>query len=282
MAVSGRVPGGSDTLPMDPRSAAGGRWPGAVRNLADVALIVGLYLLYEQIRMAVRDQRLEAFHNATQVVRLERAIGIFNEVALQRLVLHHETLIDWLDRYYATVHFPLTVVVVIWAYVRHRGSTYRGLRFLLISVTLVALACHVTFPLAPPRMLPHLGFVDTLAVYGPDLYSSGAARSTANQFAAMPSLHFGWAVIVAWSIVHTCTSRWRHLAWLHPAVTLLAITATANHYWLDSIIALAMVLTAWVVWRRIDRAGSPTAEAGSDQRSQYSARLARDAASPTA
>ena len=162
-----------------------------------------------------------------------------------------------LDRYYATAHFPVTVTVLAWAFVRHRATSYALLRFLLVSVTLVAMGVHVLYPLAPPRMLTRLGFVDTLAVYGPHVYSTDMARSVANQFAAMPSLHFGWAVIVAWGVVHIFRSRWRQLAWLHPAITLIAITATANHYWLDSVIALLLVIAAAGSWQALDARRRP-------------------------
>jgi hypothetical protein len=103
-------------------------------------------------------------------------------------------------------------------------------------------------------MLPHLGFVDTLAEYGPRIYSTDPRRSVANQFAAMPSLHFGWALIAAWCVAGTVRNRWTRLLWVHPFLTLVAITATANHYWLDSIVAGAIVLLAYAVLRVRDSA----------------------------
>ncbi len=233
------------------------RGPKDWRSLLEIGVVVGLYLLYTQVRLAVRHHELEAFHNATEVVQAEQALGIFSELDLQRFAMHNESVIRVLDRYYATAHFPVTVAVLAWAFVRHRATSYPLLRFLLVSVTLVAMGVHVLYPLAPPRMLTHLGFVDTLAVYGPRVYSTDMARSVANQFAAMPSLHFGWAVIVAWWVVCTFRSRWRHLAWLHPAITLFAITATANHYWLDSVIALLLVIAAGGSWHALDARRHP-------------------------
>jgi hypothetical protein len=118
----------------------------------------------------------------------------------------------------------------------------------LMGVTATALAIHVAFPLAPPRMLA--GFVDTLDVFGPDIYPADHTQSVANQFAAMPSLHFGWSVIVAAGFVMVVRNRWRWLALAHPVITLLAIVATANHYWLDAAVAgllVAAVATLTVV-----------------------------------
>jgi hypothetical protein len=230
--------------------------PWGRRLLLEIVTIAGVYLIYKQVRFLARDQELQAVSNAMRVVRFERATGLFTELDLQRFVLDRETLVHLLDRYYVSVHFPLTVGIVVWAYARHRDSTYGRLKFLLLSVTAAGLLVHVAFPLAPPRMLPHLGFVDTLAEYGPRIYSTDPRRSVANQFAAMPSLHFGWAVIVAWSVASTTKNRWARLLWIHPFVTLMAITATANHYWLDSIVAGAMVLAAYAVLRAREGLGA--------------------------
>lgn len=237
--------------------------------MVEVGLVVGLYLMYRHIRFLVRDRQLEAFANAADVVRWEQALGIFHELSLQRRVLSSDELVAFLGRYYATAHFPVTVAVVLWIFVCHRRTVYPALRFLMVTVTLSALVLHVVFPLAPPRMMNHLGFVDTLAVYGPDIYSTSAARSTANQFAAMPSLHFGWAVIVAWAVMQAVPNRWGALAWLHPAITLLAITATANHYWLDSIVALALIGAAFGLLQ-VTAATGPAVVAG-DRRTGRSA-----------
>jgi hypothetical protein len=111
----------------------------------------------------------------------------------------------------------------------------------LIVVTLSALVIHVAFPLAPPRMLPSLGFVDTLRESGLRIYSANPNDSVANQFAAMPSLHFGWSVIVASGFVAVHRTVASLLIVLHPIITLFVIVATANHYWMDAAVALALV-----------------------------------------
>jgi hypothetical protein len=90
-------------------------------------------------------------------------------------------------------------------------------------------------------MLPNAGFVDTLQRFGPRIYSTNTSDSIANQFAAMPSLHFAWAVVVAWAVIKFASSRWRYLAILHPVLTLMAIVLTANHYWADAAVGLVLV-----------------------------------------
>lgn len=246
-----------------PGSAVGGlvdealppiaRWwqgPWGRRLAVEVVVVAGVYLAYKQVRFLVREQEFEAFANAARVIRWERAVGVFNEHRLQELVMRSEGLIEALNRYYVSVHFPATVALVVWAYARRRESVYPRLRFFLLGTTAVALVIHVAFPLAPPRMLPELGFVDTLAEYGPRIYSADPRRSIANQFAAMPSLHFGWALVLACCVAPAVRRRWLALAlWLHPAVTLVAITATANHYWLDAVVAAALVAGAALAWQ---------------------------------
>jgi hypothetical protein len=109
-------------------------------------------------------------------------------------------------------------------------------------LTFAALVLHVVFPLAPPRMMP--GFVDTMMRFGPSIYPRSALEGTANQIAAMPSLHFGWALLAALWFLRLTAGRLRTLVLVHPAVMLLAIIATANHWWIDA--AAAALLTAAV------------------------------------
>jgi hypothetical protein len=127
----------------------------------------------------------------------------------------------------------------------------------LFGTTFSALVIHVAFPLAPPRWFPDMGFVDTLQEHGPKIYDAEAISNTANQIAAMPSLHVGWALIGAWAIIKASTSRWRWIAALHPAGMTAAVVLTANHWWLDAIIAALLVALVWAadapIQRRLER-----------------------------
>jgi hypothetical protein len=116
-------------------------------------------------------------------------------------------------------------------------------------VTFSALIIHLLFPLAPPRMIP--GFVDTMREFGPSIYPANAVDGAANQIAAMPSLHFGWAMIEAMAVVSVLKSRWRWLIVIHPALMTLSIIATANHWWIDAAAAALIVLGAVGVWRLV-------------------------------
>ncbi|MFJ8254068.1 phosphatase PAP2 family protein [Streptomyces sp. NPDC094466] len=212
-------------------------------------LVAGLFLAYKFGRRAANGHAEEAFRNAGNVWDLERALHLPGEGAVQGLLLHSQPLIHAANTYYAAVHFPATALFLVWLYWR-RPRHYVRSRRVLAALTAAALALHLLFPLAPPRMLPVAGLVDTGQVYGPTVYGQTPATDTmANQFAAMPSLHVGWAVMVAVGLILATRSRWRLLWLLHPALTLLVVVGTANHYWLDAIVVAAMLAVALAVFR---------------------------------
>ncbi|WP_210587843.1 phosphatase PAP2 family protein [Streptomyces sp. GESEQ-35] len=217
--------------------------PPLVRELL---LVAGLFLVYKFGRMLATGHTGEAFRNAHQVWDLERAVHLPGEGAVQSLLLHNDALVHLANTYYATVHFPATAAFLIWLYLR-RPAHYVWTRRVLAAVTGAALVVHLVFPLAPPRMLAATGLVDTAHVYGPSVYGSPQTDTLSNQFAAMPSLHFGWALMVAIGLIVATRSRWRWLWLLHPMLTLLVIVGTANHYWLDAIVAAAMLGLALAV-----------------------------------
>lgn len=223
----------------------------------EVVIALAVYLAYRAGRLVTQDAATLARRNANLVIDTERSLGLFTETDLQAWALHSDLLIRLLNGFYVSAHFPVTIVFLIWVFVRHQHA-YRNVRNWLTTVTMVGLAIHVAFPLAPPRMTP--GFVDTLAAYGPRIYTDDPAASVANQYAAMPSLHFGWALIVAIGVRHLGNAR--RAIWLHPLITLVAIVVTANHYWLDALVAAVLVAgTAPRFLRSSDRPGRPHAHA---------------------
>lgn len=221
----------------------------------EVAVISFVFLLYRAGRMFTRDSTGKAFANADFVVDVERSLGIYSEQAVQGWALGSQFVIENLNRYYVGVHFPATVALLVWAFFRHH-SAYRLVRTWFVAVTLAALVIHVGFPLAPPRMTP--GFVDTLHEFGPRIYTADPRRSVANQFAAMPSLHFGWALMLAVAFIAIKRTRRSVFIVVHPVVTLLAIVATGNHYWLDAIVAAVIAAVVGVVVLVLGRRQLPT------------------------
>ena len=210
--------------------------------LREFLLLAAMLWLYRYVRFLAKSDTVDAFQNASRVMHFERALGLEFEAPLQQLLLPFKNVIVASNRYYISVHFLGSVAFIIWAFVRSLEQ-YRKVRSVAVAVTLGALAIHVLFPLAPPRMMP--GFVDTMALYGPNPVQLRSRASFANQFAAMPSLHVGWALIVAWGVISISRSQYRWAIIAHPVLTILAVTITANHYWLDG--AVAAVLVVWAV-----------------------------------
>ncbi|MEV5146561.1 phosphatase PAP2 family protein [Streptomyces sp. NPDC052727] len=214
--------------------------------IREFLLVAGLFLVYKLGRQLATGHTADAFRNARHVWHLERSAQLPDETAVQSALLHGDTLVHLANTYYATVHFPATLAFLVWLYLR-RPAHYVWARRVLAVLTTAALVLPFTFPLAPPRMLTGTGLVDTARVYGPSVYGPPSSDHLSNQFAAMPSLHFGWALMVATGLMAATRSRWRGLWLLHPLITLLVIVGTANHYWLDAIVATAMLGLALAV-----------------------------------
>ncbi|MFI2507411.1 phosphatase PAP2 family protein [Streptomyces sp. NPDC018972] len=227
---------------------AGSDVPARPPLVRELLLVAGLFLVYKLGRRMATGHTGEAYRNGHEVWDLERAFRLPGEGAVQSLLLHGDGLAHLANTYYAVVHFPATAVFLVWLYLR-RPAHYVWARRILAAVTAAALVLHLTFPLAPPRMLAATGLVDTARVYGPSVYGPPGTDQLSNQFAAMPSLHFGWALMVAVGLVVATRARWRWLWLLHPLVTLLVIVGTANHFWLDALVAAALLGLALVVLR---------------------------------
>jgi hypothetical protein len=221
----------------------------------ELVVVASLFVAYRFGRLLVGHSSADALNHASELIGWERAVGLPSELGLQQLMLSSEAVTRLANIYYATVHFPLTALFLVWLFVRSRDQ-YRQIRTSLALLTAMALVIHAAFPLAPARMLHGLGFVDTAALYGPTVYSDAPNNdSVANQFAAMPSLHFGWAVMVAIGVIRVSRSRWRWVWIAHPTITLLVIVGTGNHYWTDAAVAGVLLIGAEYTIRTWERAG---------------------------
>ena len=161
----------------------------------ELALVVGFYLLYRTGRLLTADAEETARSNAQWILDLERALRIPSEAAIQGSV-HAIQLFEAANVYYVSAHFPLAIAFLVWGFVTRPCAEYVWARNLLAFQTLIAVVIHIALPLAPPRMFPEWGFVDTMDLYGPSAYDGTGATLT-NQYAAMPSLHVGWAILIA-------------------------------------------------------------------------------------
>ena len=176
--------------------------------------------------------------------RVEHDVHLPSEVWVQHLVLPHPLWVQAVNGFYAIVHVPALIIFLVWLYFRHpeRYSRWRNVGAVLTGACLLI----QMIPVAPPRLLPQLGFVDTAVRYGQSVYGTGGIK-IAPQLAAMPSVHVGWAIFIAVAVISVSPSRWRWWVLAHPVLTMLAVVATANHWWLDGIVAGALLPVAMAV-----------------------------------
>jgi hypothetical protein len=198
---------------------------------------------------------------AHDLLRLERILHIDVEHALNVVAARSEWLGTFANYFYATAHFIVTIGVLVWLYKRH-PLQYRSMRTVLYVCNVVALAGYWLYSLAPPRFLTSEGYVDTLKLFHTwGSYESGNLSHASNQYAAMPSMHIGWALWAGLALFWLARRTWvRVLGLAYPVVTLLVIMATANHFILDAVGGAVALLLGFAVQRGLS--GEPAVDTG--------------------
>jgi hypothetical protein len=217
----------------------------------ETGLVLGLFALWQLAGSFSVIGPGGALGRSRWIWHFERITGMPNEASLQRLFLPHPLLVQFFNLYYDSLHFPVLIATMVWLFVRHRDR-YRRLRTTLVALTGACLLVQL-IPVAPPRMLPETGMVDTAIQYHQSVYSTVTGFDP-DQLSAMPSVHVGWAILVAVAIIGTIRTPWRWLAVLYPVMTTIAVVVTANHFWLDGIVAgllLVVVLGAQTAGSRL-------------------------------
>jgi len=258
----------------------------------EVLYVAAFYALYSLVRNQFGSATVSAAHayaNALTVIDIERALGIFNEATVQGWFLDASVFLRAVNVYYGTLHFIVPIGVLFFLALRHPRA-YPLWRTTLLAGTAIALVGYALFPLMPPRLLcdcpygagPAVSsenlptFVDTLAVHG-GLWSfdSGTMQAVSNQYAAMPSLHMGWALWCTMALWPFLRRPWaRALAVAYPCFTLFTIVVTGNHFWLDAV-GGAIVITAGYGVARV-------VQAVMQNRRRGAGTVAGDAAAPAA
>ena len=226
---------------------------------AELTLVAATYALYSLIRNLIPTETSAALRRAAKVFDFERAWHLAPEAALNAAVSSHHVLAIIFDYHYATLHYIVTPAVLIWMVISV-PQHYRHARRILIVATILGLIGFWLAPLAPPRMLGTDGFVDTMAQfagYGWWSHDASAPRGLGgltNEFAAMPSLHVGWAIWCGWMIARYARRTWvRILGVLYPVTTAIVVLATANHFFLDVVGGVAVILIAIPIVRYGER-----------------------------
>lgn len=204
----------------------------------EIAITLVLFAVWQVAGAHARTRVAGAFAHAREVWHVERALHLPNELSVQAAILPHSDVVRAFDTFYLYMHLNVMVLTLTWLLVRHREH-YPPVRNTLAISSALCLAVQM-IPVAPPRMLPDLGFVDTALKYGQSAYGS-MGSGIANQLSAMPSLHIGWAAVVAYAVVRASTRPWRWLIVLHPFVMEVVVAGTANHWYLDGIVAAFFV-----------------------------------------
>ncbi len=242
------------------------------RDLLEGALVGVAFLLYFAVRGAVIERPEQAYRHALDIVNLQRALGFFWEDDLNRWTEHHRFVAQAMNVIYFYLHFPLIIAFGIWLYY-FRRHCYTLSRDSFLASGAIALIIYWAYPVAPPRQLPELaarfdpgapsyiqGFLDTMHQYLGYAYDTQSTRAFVNPYAAMPSLHFGWDLLLGVAIIRAFwKERW---LWIMapigvalPALQVFSITMTANHFLLDAVaggivalagIALALAVERWV------------------------------------
>jgi membrane-associated phospholipid phosphatase len=198
------------------------------------APLLGLYWLYSSIRWFIaRDSPYEAFENAFRIIHLERQLGIFHEPTIQSwLIENNMGFVRIANAFYTVGYFPILVLFAVLLY-RLAPQHFQTFKLTFLLGLGFALVCFSLFPLAPPRMLPGVGFVDTQQVFSDGFYNQRFILSFYNPYAAMPSLHFGLALLVGIVACGFERRLTKVLGVLYPSFMALVIVVTGHHYILD-------------------------------------------------
>jgi hypothetical protein len=221
------------------------RWGWVLREFV---ILNVLFIVWRVVGRVSLFHEAGAFGRGKWLWHAERVLHLPSEAAMQREILGHPTFDRIVNGYYEWAHAVLLAVVLLWLLLRHR-DVYPKWRNLVVGFTAISLLIGF-LPVAPPRLIPSLGMVDLAARYHQSVYS-GLGSGITDQLSAMPSVHVGWAVIVAAAVIAVTRSRWRWLALLHPLITVYVIAVTANHYWLDAVAALLLLAAVYFGGRRI-------------------------------
>lgn len=214
--------------------------PGIATFCREAAIIAWLFAFWQIIQQVTSSDGGDAVGRAHWIERVQSAMFLPSERSVQDLILGHELLVKLANLFYASMHFTAMGIFLLWLYLRHRDR-YPAVR---TTIALSTFGCFLVqfVAVAPPRLLP--GYVDTAELYGQSVYNAGFS---VDNFGAMPSVHVLFAAVVGWYTWRVSTSRWRWIGPLHFVATVFVVVATANHWWLDGVVAIAILIgAAWL------------------------------------
>ncbi|MGW6913557.1 phosphatase PAP2 family protein [Kitasatospora sp. NPDC054939] len=216
---------------------------GVAALLREAGTLLALFTLWQLVGHLSLMSTEHALDRADWIHRTELAFGLPDEAVWQAAVTPYPVLVKAANYYYAVMHFSVMLGVLLWVFLRHRDR-YGWVRNTVVITTAICLLVQF-IPVAPPRMLPENGFVDVALEYGQSVYGGAVGGVVAAQLSAMPSVHVAWCVLAAVAVVKVSASPLRWLMVLHPVLTVVVVVVTANHFWADGLVAVAILLLAY-------------------------------------
>jgi hypothetical protein len=225
------------------------RVAGIARQLGPFALA---YAAYELVRGLVGTGSGRPFSDATRIIGLERSLHVFLEPHVQSWVTAHARwLLDVADWTYLNAHFVLTAGALVFIYVR-RNEHFPPIRNALMVAMGLALVGYSLFPTAPPRLMPQWGFSDSIQQFTHVSIEQGAAGALVNPYAAVPSMHVCFAVLIAVAMARLASGRAARLWWRsYPLLISFVVVVTANHYLTDVALGALTALLAMLIAERL-------------------------------
>ena len=227
---------------------------GPLDLVRQLVLFSGAYWLYQLVRGVVDGRAAAAFDNAREVIHIERGLGLFIEPGVNTWATAHEWISDVAAWMYVNSHFVITTVALAWIYLRRNERFYFVRNMFMVSMG-IALVLYVLVPTAPPRMLPEWGFSDSVAAFTGVDHDTGSAGVLFNPYAAIPSMHVAFSLMLGVTMANLVRRRWAKALWYAycPMVTFVVV-ATANHFWIDGFLGAAVAAvsatTAWSLFAR--------------------------------
>ena len=210
-------------------------------------IFLAALLAYEGSRALVIGNAAQAVTNATGIINWEKGSGLFVELSIQQILLNHLDITKALNEFYMLAHWIVTPLFFVWLY-RSRRTLYPYIRNAFLAANGIALIIYIVFPVAPPRLMTDMGFVDTLAGVSKINLHAGLFSRWFNADAAIPSMHFGYAFMIG-VVGALLFSSWalRVLALAYPTLVFITITGTANHYIVDSLVGALVIAAGFVL-----------------------------------
>ncbi len=224
---------------------------GGTDALAQLGIFVLADLLYETVRGIAESNQAVPFQNARTLVSTEKSLHFFVEQSIQSWAMGHRFVIDFANFMYVNSHFVITTTALVWLYLRHNDRFYFVRNMFVVAMGL-ALVGYLLLPTAPPRFFPELGFVDTLSYYVNVKHDSGLVTLFFNPYAAVPSMHVAFALLIAGPAMLVVKRKVFKALWvLYPFVVTFVVVVTGNHWIMDALAGAAVAATAAIVSARV-------------------------------